>query len=261
MMQDEMGLGWLDYGARFYDPVLGRWHSIDPLSEVQVDFSPYHFSFNNPIFYNDPTGMIGENPQAISTWVHDKTNDRWLWINDGYYFTFEVSPEEFDAIKKVGSIKDAGGAVYNRWFWRAVLEELRGNPGKDEVDQFIQDWYIGIWADVAIGIYDGDVTNAALKIGTGKLKKLKKLARWVTTGKNASKKIPGTASGGQPFENAKRKLPTKDKDGKPITYREYDINPTPQHGANRGEERMVIGSDGSAYYTNDHYTTFTPFKF
>jgi ribonuclease T1 len=29
-----------------------------------------------------------------------------------------------------------------------------------------------------------------------------------------------------------------------------------QPGTNRGAERLVTGSDGSAYYTSDHYQTF-----
>jgi len=29
---------------------------------------------------------------------------------------------------------------------------------------------------------------------------------------------------------------------------------------NRGPERIVTGSDGRAYYTSDHYTTFTEMK-
>ena len=49
-----------DYGARFYMPDLGRWGVQDDLSELQLQYSPYSYVFNNPIFFNDPTGMIGE---------------------------------------------------------------------------------------------------------------------------------------------------------------------------------------------------------
>jgi len=41
-----------------------------------------------------------------------------------------------------------------------------------------------------------------------------------------------------------------------VTYKEYDINPKIP-GKNRGAERIVIGSDGSVWYTSDHYVTFT----
>jgi len=58
-------LNWYDCGARFYDPQLGRWHVVDPLTEKTYDWSPYRYGFCNPIFYTDPFGLNED-------WYQDK---------------------------------------------------------------------------------------------------------------------------------------------------------------------------------------------
>lgn len=63
--QDELGVDMTKY--RVYDPALGRWWQIDPKSAGLVEWTPYNYSFNNPIRWNDPNGdcppgVICDNP-------------------------------------------------------------------------------------------------------------------------------------------------------------------------------------------------------
>jgi len=54
----------MDFNARWYDPAIARFTSIDPMADHldQVDKSPFAFSWNNPITLSDPSG---EFPFAI----------------------------------------------------------------------------------------------------------------------------------------------------------------------------------------------------
>lgn len=58
--------------------------------------------------------------------------------------------------------------------------------------------------------------------------------------------------GGRVFRNREGRLPGGGR------YREYDVDPRPTQGGSRNAERIVVDENtGQAWYTNDHYQTFT----
>ncbi|AEE51476.1 RHS repeat domain-containing protein [Haliscomenobacter hydrossis] len=63
-LNDDFGLGWLDFGARWYDASIGKWGAVDPLSEDAPAWTPYRYAFNNPLIYVDPDGLFEDENAA-----------------------------------------------------------------------------------------------------------------------------------------------------------------------------------------------------
>ena len=89
------------------------------------------------------------------------------------------------------------------------------------------------------------------------------------TGRWPEDKLWKKAQGPKEYENIPENesgghiLPEKDVEGNPITYTEYDVKPPEltnkengKLGLDRGKHRLVVGSNGSIYYSPDHYLTF-----
>ncbi len=55
-LNEDWGLGWYDYGARWYDAALGRFTGVDPLANNYPSISTYAYVANNPLNMIDPDG-------------------------------------------------------------------------------------------------------------------------------------------------------------------------------------------------------------
>ncbi len=71
-LEGDFGLDWYDYGARFYDPAIARFHTLDPLATKYSFQSPFVYAANHPIHYIDWMGMGPGDPPAGTTQIYLK---------------------------------------------------------------------------------------------------------------------------------------------------------------------------------------------
>jgi len=86
-LQKDLNLELLDYGARFYDPVLGRFNTIDPKAYKYFSTSPYSYCANNPISRIDPTGK---------EWIISTSKDKKGNLHYNIYLTAVIVNESSD---------------------------------------------------------------------------------------------------------------------------------------------------------------------
>ena len=75
-LQDELGLNWYSYKYRNYDPAIGRFFNVDPLTEKYVDWGPYVFSGNRVIDARELEGLepveVGKDTQFLVITVNGR---------------------------------------------------------------------------------------------------------------------------------------------------------------------------------------------
>ena len=72
------GLDWYDHGARHYDPVTGRWNTMDKMCEKYYDVSPYASCGDDPVNAVDPDG------NDIYIVYTDKNGHDWAFRFSGF---------------------------------------------------------------------------------------------------------------------------------------------------------------------------------
>jgi len=118
-----------DLQYRNYDPVLGRMNQVDPMATKYASLSPYNFSFNDPVYYNDISGADPNQDSGLKEWMRESNarSDRDFnnFFNPNYMygivgdddlknpnrFGAGYLPGEFDGSGRLGQEYN----VYERW--------------------------------------------------------------------------------------------------------------------------------------------------
>jgi RHS repeat-associated protein len=140
-MDAETGLYY--YGARYYEPGIGMWYGVDPMTEKYPNLSSYNYCGSNPVKYIDPTGM---------DWYEDE-NKNYIWQDR------ELSKKE---MKEMGYIRNKGkvftdekGTYYS--LFGSTIEDANNSPNGKLVqkidDAFIK--YAEYREEALSGVYNG----------------------------------------------------------------------------------------------------------
>ncbi|MCP4074530.1 MAG: hypothetical protein GY742_22850, partial [Hyphomicrobiales bacterium] len=265
----ETGLMYLN--ARYYDPVTARFISPDDWDPVLdgVGTNRYAYAGNDPVNKSDPNGHSYGGEQD------DPMNDGWdcgcgsdfsgdpagkddgglsKSISDANKATGNINIDKKDERKtriagrwsrRRSGVLNPASAVRRSMYERAIQKMRDLNPAQSQMTPLSDPAWTPSLRQVNAITRQAKRTERDARIRAEKV-----IDRVLRTGKP----IPHV-KGGRVFKNSNGQLPHRTVKGSNITYREYDVYSV-RPGHYRGTTRAVIGSNGSAYYTADHYRSF-----
>jgi RHS repeat-associated protein len=160
--QSKNRVRWYDYAARFYDPQIGRWTTIDPSAEERISFTPYNFCSNNSIQRIDSDGSLddivitGENSSSVTlkTDIINVTVDASsLWVDFGGNYALEGEEVVSAGLDIVGVFDPTGIAD-------ALNAGLQGSNGQ---------WVGAIISGLGVIPYIGDLSKVGKIRKDGKI--------------------------------------------------------------------------------------------
>ncbi|AGW42352.1 secreted protein [Leifsonia xyli subsp. cynodontis DSM 46306] len=317
--------GLTQLGAQAYDPVIGKFLSVDPILDMTdpQQSNGYSYSHNNPVTTSDPSGLkpktnkskgkpaaaksagAKSKPKAVAGGSKtDKSSAKgssgkkseqwwnpWSWSPKTWQKAAAIGAGVVAAVAVGAAIAGAAGCVAVTFgvcgavilgagaVGGAVTYGLK--PGKKTGAGFasaVASGAVGGIVGGAVGAVAGKALSAvASKVITNTAGNTAAKAETAASSVRAPVRNPPTPlgpatakaamvddvvestgkppsgyAGGRNFSNREGALP----DGP--SYREGDVNPRIPD-VDRGGQRSVTGSDGSAYYTPDHYNSFVKF--
>jgi RHS repeat-associated protein len=131
--------GWMnqyDYGMRVYDPRIGRFLSVDPLTTKYPWLTPFQYASNNPIALIDIDGLEGTKPSKP-----DKPGEKEGEQKETKGKEKQYAPSDCNCIEA-----DEGYYETQTWYWYSGNKDREAKADwytKEEYDLITQDWENG----------------------------------------------------------------------------------------------------------------------
>lgn len=119
---EEYGVNWDFFGARYYDAEIGRWLVRDPNAQRYAAWSPYCYALNNPVILFDLDG-----------------NDVFVAFSGGYQGPRQLKPNETTTGELVTELTDVANKAGMEFNAIGYLSSLTGGEESKQAIQFIKD--------------------------------------------------------------------------------------------------------------------------